>query len=32
MDFKELYRKLANVRDQLKIKFYANGRTPAILF
>lgn len=30
MDFKELYRKLANVRDQLKIKFYANGRTPAI--
>lgn len=30
MDFKELYRKLANVRGQLKIKFYANGRTLAI--
>lgn len=30
MTFQELYRKLANVRDQLKNKFYANGRTPTI--
>ena len=30
MTFQELYHKLANVRDQLKTKFYANGRTPTI--
>lgn len=30
MTFEELYRKLKNVREQLKDKFYANGRTPTI--
>lgn len=30
MDFQELYCELANVREQLKNKFYDNGRTPTI--
>lgn len=30
MKFQELYSRLANVREQLKTKFYANGRTPTI--